>query len=192
MKRFILLAVFTIIGQQLAVAAPVTATGPAALALAAVIAPYSPLLRPFDRRIIARLFGGRTNFGFTPNTNISVTADSIVCRTNNVDITTRTCDLTFGVRKRTLTGREANEVSATGLTAVRREREIASSSLKPFRSRTAQSTRMSHEEGRRMVHSVRSNPANSSSTKPTFGTAKILGSTTARVCRTSHLGADPG
>ena len=117
MKRFILLAVFTIIGQQLAVAAPVTATGPAALALAAVIAPYSPLLRPFDRRIIARLFGGRTNFGFTPNTNISVTADSIVCRTNNVDITTRTCDLTFGVRKRTLTGREANEVSATGLTA---------------------------------------------------------------------------
>jgi hypothetical protein len=46
MKRFILLAVFTIIGQQLAVAAPVTATGPTALALAAVIAPYSPLFPP--------------------------------------------------------------------------------------------------------------------------------------------------
>ena len=117
MTRFILLAVFAIVGQQAAVAAPVTATGPTALALAAVIAQHSPLVRAFDRRIIARLFGGRTNFGFTPNVKISVTADSVVCRTSNVDITARTCDLTFGSRKRTLTGREANEVGATGLTA---------------------------------------------------------------------------
>jgi hypothetical protein len=117
MTRFILLAVFAIVGQQAAVAAPITATGPTALALAAVIAQHSPLVRAFDRRIIARLFGGRTNFGFTPNTRISVMADSVVCRTSNVDITARTCDLTFGIRKRTLTGREANEVSATGLTA---------------------------------------------------------------------------
>ena len=117
MTRFILLAVFAIVGQQAAVAAPVTATGPTALALAAVIAQHSPLVRAFDRRIIARLFGGRTNFGFTPNVKISVTADSVVCRTSNVDITARTCDLTFGSCKRTLTGREANEVSATGLTA---------------------------------------------------------------------------
>jgi hypothetical protein len=65
----------------------------------------------------SRLFGGRTNFGFTPNTKISVTADSVLCRTSNVDITTRSCDLTVGVRKRALSGREANEVSATGLTA---------------------------------------------------------------------------
>jgi hypothetical protein len=117
MTRFILLAVVTIVGQQAAVAAPVTATGPTALALAAVIAQHSPVVRAFDRRIIARLFSGRTNFGFTPNTKISVTADSVVCRTSNVNITTRSCDLTFGVRKRTLTGREANEVSATGLAA---------------------------------------------------------------------------
>jgi hypothetical protein len=119
MTRFTLLAVFTIIVQQAAVAAPGTATGPTALALAAVIAQHSPLglVRAFDQRIIARLFSGRTNFGFTPNTKISVTADSVVCRTSNVDITARTCDLNFGTRKRTLTGREANEISATGLTA---------------------------------------------------------------------------
>ena len=117
MMRAILFAVFTIVGQQVAVAAPVTATGPIALALAAVIAQHSPLVRAFDKRIIARLFGGRTNFGFPPNTKISVTADSIVCRTSNVDITARTCDLTFSDRKRALIGREANEVSATGLTA---------------------------------------------------------------------------
>ena len=48
---------------------------------------------------------------------ISVTADSVVCRTSNVDVTARTCELTFGIRKRILTGREANEVSATGLAA---------------------------------------------------------------------------
>jgi hypothetical protein len=117
MMRFILLAVFTIVGQRAAFAAPVTATGPTALALAAVIAQHSPLVRALDKIIIARLFGGRTNFGFTPNKTLSVTADSVVCRTSNVDITARTCDLTFGVSKRTLTGREANEVSATGLTA---------------------------------------------------------------------------
>jgi hypothetical protein len=117
MTRFILFVVFTIAGQQAAVAAPVTATGPTALALATVIAQHSPLVRAFDKRVIARLFGGRTNFGFTPNTKISVLADSIVCRTSNVDITSRTCDLTFGTRKRTLTGREANEISATGQTA---------------------------------------------------------------------------
>jgi hypothetical protein len=117
MTRFILFAIFTIVGQQAAFAAPVTATGPTALALAAVIAQHSPLVHFFDKRTLARLFGGKTNLGFAPKMKISVTADSVVCRTSNVDITARTCELTFGIRKRILTGREANEVSATGLAA---------------------------------------------------------------------------
>jgi hypothetical protein len=142
MTRFILLAAFTIVGQHAAVAAPVTATGPTALPLAAVIAQHSPLVRAFDKRIIARLFGGRINFGFTPNKTISVTADSVVCRTSNVDITARTCDLTFGDRKRTLSGREANEVSATGLTAGASSEGPLARSLKAFRSWSARSTRM--------------------------------------------------
>jgi hypothetical protein len=116
-SKLILFAVFTILGQTIAFAAPVTTTGPTALALAAVIAQHSPMVRPFDKRIIARLFGGRINFGFTPNTKISVTADSVICKTSNVDITARSCDLAFGARKGALTGREANEVSATGLAA---------------------------------------------------------------------------
>ena len=116
--RFILIAVVMWIAPpSVAVAAPVTVTGPAALALAAVIAQHSPLVRAFDQRVIARLFRGNTNFGFTPNTKISVQADSVVCRTGNVDITTRSCELTFAARKRTLTGREANEISATALAA---------------------------------------------------------------------------
>jgi len=44
---------------------------------------------------------------------ISLTADKIVCRISNVDITARSCELTFGNTKRTLAGREANELYAT-------------------------------------------------------------------------------
>jgi hypothetical protein len=117
MIKIFLLAAFMLVGQKVALAAPVTATGPSALALAAVIAQHSPLVRPFDRRVIARLFGGRTRFGFTPNTKIAVAASSVICKTSNVDITERTCDLAFGDRKQALTGREANELSATALAA---------------------------------------------------------------------------
>jgi hypothetical protein len=99
--------------QSTASAAPGTASGPSALALAAVIAHHSPAVRAFDKRVIARLFRGNTNFGFTPNTKISVDAETVVCRVSNVDITSRSCELNFGARKRTLTGRDANEVGAT-------------------------------------------------------------------------------
>src|SRR5215510_14295316 len=113
MKKLMIAAMTFTILQTTASAAPGTATGPAALALAAVIAQHSPVVRTFDRRVIARLFRGNTRFGFTPNTKISVDADSVVCRVSNVDITSRSCELSFGSRKRTLTGREANEVGAT-------------------------------------------------------------------------------
>jgi hypothetical protein len=41
----------------------------------------------------------------------------VVCRVSNVDITSRSCELTFGSQKRTLTGREANELFATAVVA---------------------------------------------------------------------------
>jgi hypothetical protein len=117
MKKLMISAVVLAVVQSSASAAPGSATGPTALALAAVIAQHSPAVRAFDKRVIARLFRGNTRFGFTPNTKISVDADSVVCRVSNVDITQRSCELTFGQRKRTLTGREANEVSATAVAA---------------------------------------------------------------------------
>src|SRR5215475_13698951 len=113
MKKLIIPAFVLTVVQSTALAAPATASGPSALALAAVIAQHSPAVRAFDKRVIARLFRGKTNFGFTPNTKISVDAASVVCRVSNVDITSRSCELNFGARKRTLTGREANEVGAT-------------------------------------------------------------------------------
>ena len=117
MKKLMISAVALAVVQSSASAAPGSATGPTALALAAVIAQHSPAVRAFDKRVIARLFRGNTRFGFTPNTKISVDADSVVCRVSNVDITQRSCELTFGARKRTLTGREANEVGATAAAA---------------------------------------------------------------------------
>jgi hypothetical protein len=113
MKKLIIPALAFTIVQNAAFAAPSSATGPTALALAAVIAPHSPSVRAFDKRVIARLFRGNTSFGFTPNKKISGDADSVVCRVSNVDITSRSCELSFGSRKRTLTGREANELGAT-------------------------------------------------------------------------------
>ena len=100
MKKLIIPTLALTVVQNTAFAAPSTATGPTALALAAVIAQHSPAVRTFDKRVIARLFRGNTSFGFTPNTKISVDADSLVCRVSNVDITSRSCDLSFGARKR--------------------------------------------------------------------------------------------
>jgi hypothetical protein len=117
MKKLVISAVALAVVQSSASAAPGSASGPTALALAAVIAQHSPAVRAFDRRVVARLFRGNTRFGFTPNTKISVDADSVVCRVSNVDITQRSCELTFGSRKRTLTGREANELGATAAAA---------------------------------------------------------------------------
>ncbi|HEY9452899.1 MAG TPA: hypothetical protein VIR82_09510, partial [Bradyrhizobium sp.] len=41
------------------------------------------------------------------------TADKIVCRVSNVDITARSCELTFKGAKQTITGRRASEIFAT-------------------------------------------------------------------------------
>jgi hypothetical protein len=100
MKRLIIPALALTILQNAASAAPGTATGPTA------IAQHSPTVRAFDKRVIARLFRGNTSH----NTKISVDAHSVVYRVTDVDITSRSCDLSFGSRKRTLTGREANEL----------------------------------------------------------------------------------
>ncbi len=97
-------------------AAAVTITGPTALALATVVAQHSSL-PAYDKRMMARLFAGGSVFFISAKTRFSVAADSIVCRTSNVDIATRSCDLTFKVSKKALKGRDANELYATAATA---------------------------------------------------------------------------
>ncbi|HEY7300476.1 MAG TPA: hypothetical protein VH684_21480 [Xanthobacteraceae bacterium] len=99
------------IGSSSACAA--TASGPSALALAAVVAAHSgSLLGGFDRRALSRLFDGKRPIIRRVN-KITVAVDSIVCKTSNVDITARSCELTFKNHKRNLNGRDANEIYGT-------------------------------------------------------------------------------
>jgi hypothetical protein len=111
MKKIALLF-FVLLANQ-AAAASMTIKGASALALAAIVASHSRALGVVDRAALARLFAGRANFGYPANRMITVSADSIDCKVSNVDITDRSCALTFGASNRALKGREAHELFAT-------------------------------------------------------------------------------
>jgi hypothetical protein len=106
---FALFGSFILTGMTAAEAASIT--GSAALALAGVVAPASPLLSSAEKRAVATLFAGGAGISY-PKT-ISVKADKIVCRTSNVDLTARSCELSIGTTVKTINGRAANEVYAT-------------------------------------------------------------------------------
>jgi hypothetical protein len=108
-------------GVPPASAAPVSVTGATALAVAAVVAQYSPLLSAGDKKVIAGLFDGKVKSSY-PKKKLSVTADAVMRRISNVAIADRSCEITFSKKaKHSLKGREANEVYATlasaGITA---------------------------------------------------------------------------
>jgi hypothetical protein len=114
MKNIVVLTLLLATGQAPAVsAATTTTTGPPAFALACVVAPYSPRLSSSDKRVIAQLFSGASDFVPPANRTVSVTVDSIVCRASEVDITARLCKLSFNSGKRIVKGRDANEIAAT-------------------------------------------------------------------------------
>ncbi len=92
-------------------AASATANGQAALALAGIVALYSPLLTSDEREAVSAFFVGQSGVRYARK--IAVTADRIFCRVSNVDITARSCELTFRGARQTITGRRANEIFAT-------------------------------------------------------------------------------
>ena len=92
-------------------AASATANGQAALALAGIVALYSPLLTSDEREAVSAFFVGQSGVRYAKK--IAVTADKIVCKVSNVDITARSCELTFKGAKQTITGRRASEIFAT-------------------------------------------------------------------------------
>jgi hypothetical protein len=94
-----------------AVASAASISGSGALALAAVVASHSPELSPAEKKEIAAIFDGKGEG--TYKGKITVAADKVVCRAGNVDITMRSCELTFGKKTQSFTGREANELYAT-------------------------------------------------------------------------------
>jgi len=105
-------ALVAVLGPSAASAAPATLTGPTALAVAAVVAQYSSLLNPGERKVIAGLFDGNGRISY-PKKKLSVSADIVTCRISNVAIAERSCDISFSKGKHSLKGREANEVYAT-------------------------------------------------------------------------------
>ena len=86
-------------------------SGSTALALAGVIAPLSPILAGAEKKAIAMLFAVNSDIPYKKP--IVVTADRLTCRTSNVDITLRTCEVTFGKGVKTVNGSTANEIFAT-------------------------------------------------------------------------------
>jgi hypothetical protein len=118
MKKLALLAL--VLAANPAAAASMTTKGPSALALAAIVASHSRTLGAADKNVLARLFGGRADFGRPKKRKgtvgaekITVSAESIDCKVSNVDITERSCAVAFAASNRELKGREAHELYAT-------------------------------------------------------------------------------
>ncbi|MGY4629372.1 hypothetical protein [Bradyrhizobium sp. USDA 4486] len=94
---------------------PAKVSGATALALAGVIAPLSPDLTGPEKKAMAMLFAANADVPYKKP--IMVTADKIICRTGNVDITVRNCEVTFGKKTKTVNGSTANEIFATAALA---------------------------------------------------------------------------
>jgi hypothetical protein len=92
-------------------ATPTKISGSTALALAGVIAPLSAVLSGAEKKAVAMLFAVNSDIPYKKP--IVVTADKIVCRSGNVDITVRNCEVTFGKKVKTVNGPTANEIFAT-------------------------------------------------------------------------------
>jgi hypothetical protein len=88
-----------------------TVDGSGALALAALVE-NSPLLGPPAKKLLAKFLDGETKVISTGQI-ISVDVDKLTCKASNVDITLHSCELVFGTRTATLTGRAAHEIYAT-------------------------------------------------------------------------------
>lgn len=94
-----------------------TVQGSSALALATLVGDRSPLLTSNAKIELNRLLAGRTGFPWPAQRKIEVNADSVVCRSSDVDITEHDCQLAFGKRTVTLNGRAAHELYATMIEA---------------------------------------------------------------------------
>lgn len=120
MRKALVVTVILILGLgqvSVAFSADSSASGPTALALAAVVAQHSSVLTGQEKDALARLFNSEVNLRLPASQKISVKADAVVCRMSNVDIAERSCEVTFGTQKITLKGREANELNATASAA---------------------------------------------------------------------------
>jgi hypothetical protein len=90
-----------------------TTSGSGALALAGLVGNLSPSLGAVEKSGLMKLLDGKTDFSFPAGKTITVGAEKVTCRAGNVDITSHSCDLSFGGQVMSLTGRNAHELFAT-------------------------------------------------------------------------------
>jgi hypothetical protein len=107
------LALCVLLGVEAVYGAAAGSSGSEALALAALVAVHSPSLSVNHKHVMEELFSGNRNITFPAAQKITIKADKIECRRSDVDLTQRSCELTFGTHKRTIKGRAANEMDAT-------------------------------------------------------------------------------
>ena len=113
MRKLALFVVPLLLAGQSAVAAPATTSGGAALALAALVGAQSPALTANQKKALSNLLDGHLASSYPPSQKIDVKADKVTCRASNVDISAHSCELTFGGKMRTVSGRVAHELYAT-------------------------------------------------------------------------------
>jgi len=82
------------------------------LMLAAIVAQYSPQLGAAMKQELSRLAAGDLTKTGTDK-DFVVSADSIDCRASDVDITSRSCIITYGSKAVSLSGRPAHELFST-------------------------------------------------------------------------------
>jgi hypothetical protein len=104
------LAALCVAIPQLALAA--SSSGNGALSLAALIAQPSPTVSATNKWRLRQYLGNHHPGPGAPAT-ITVTADRVLCRVSNVDLTSHDCDLVFGTKGKVLKGRAAHELYAT-------------------------------------------------------------------------------
>jgi cytochrome c oxidase subunit II len=90
-----------------------TLSGSDALALAALVGQYSPLIPKTAKRALSNLVDGRLNFRFPAKKKIPIEADSINCRAGAAGLASYACDLKFANKSVVIHGRKAHELVAT-------------------------------------------------------------------------------
>ena len=112
MKRALFLAIPLVLASGSAFAGQ--ATGGGALALAALVGDQSPQLTADQKIVLSRFLNGETNFTVPAGAkNFIVAAIKVQCRASNVAITFHACEVSFGPKMATPSGRAAHELYAT-------------------------------------------------------------------------------
>ncbi|WP_294532511.1 hypothetical protein [uncultured Rhodoblastus sp.] len=90
-----------------------TISGNGALSLAALVGQQSPHLTTAQKALLLKYLNGKARAPYPKGKEVVVKADSARCRISNVDIAAHSCDLQFGAKTVSLSGRKAHELYAT-------------------------------------------------------------------------------